>query len=183
MRSLTTAPIALPAERIDLAAWIARLSEPTYLASAPRHHAMGRFADDDGTRGLIQVETIATVLMIHHYRLAIARPDRVYLLSERTRGWLLNLVPHSFTVFSCLSVHPRSAETCELRFHIDIAFHHRFFAALSRVAVFPIAVVRHAQAETEAFARDIERMFRASPRPARRAGDARPGPRLVAAQR
>ena len=165
MRSFGKARVDVPIEQIDMEEWLGGLSESTYLASAPRHFAMGRVEYDDGHTGLIEIETIATVLMIHHYKLVRSSRDRFYIISERTRAWWLNVIPHSYTTFACFRVRPLSKDACEFSLNVTIDFYHPFFAGLSKFPVFQFALDRHIQIEAKNLAQDLEAKVRAARRP------------------
>jgi hypothetical protein len=74
--------IKAPVERVDIAAWLAGLSEAEYCrCCAPDHISCGVTTREDGKPMSINVEMIGKTLMIQHYIAEVASPSLCRLVS------------------------------------------------------------------------------------------------------
>ena len=158
MMTLTTsceAVIGYPVDHIDLAGWLAHLSDRDYQACSPGHRAGGTFREG-GTFGSINVESVGGHLLIQHYLAAKSAPRHLVMYSRNTRVYVLHLVPATIEVIWTLEVEPRTVASAVFRCSVEARIPPplSIFAAL---ALLPMFLRRHVQAETPLFARDIAR--------------------------
>jgi len=156
--------IARAADGIDLASWLATLSDRDYRACSPGHRAAGTFREG-GTLGSINVESVGGHLLIQHYLAAHAAPDRLVMRSRDTRVYVLHIVPATIEVIWTLEVEPQDQESALLRCSVEA----RILPPLSvfaRLALLPFFLRRHVAAETPLFAHDIARKLGGCVQPA-----------------
>ena len=154
LSALATAPVALPADEIDLEAWLFSLSDRGY-ADAARHHLGAGIVCEDGRRGLFDAEGFPGVLIVNHHREEEARRDYVRIRSRDSRARLLGVVPVPLEVCLETALRPRGEASSELecRLHLGLP---RGLEPLARVLGVG-ALQRHHNAEqTAGFAADIE---------------------------
>ncbi len=113
------ASVALPLSAIHLNDWLFTLSEADYKACARGHRAIGTQRGKDFT-GMVNVESIAGALLIQHYRTDLLNADHVRLFSERSRGYLMHLLPFHLKVGWEMQVTAVSATESKLRCTIDV---------------------------------------------------------------
>jgi hypothetical protein len=149
------ASLDAPIGQIDLERWLFTLTDAEYQAAARGHLGAGTFVEH-GVRGSINVESIGGTLMIQHYRQVSASPDRVELLSKRTRGYVFHVIPVRFQVRWTLTATPGPDETTTFSCAVEVTMSPliRFAARLIATAFF---LRRHVDEETQGFAADITR--------------------------
>ena len=69
---------------------------------------------------MVNVESIAGALLIQHYRTDLLEADHVRLFSERSRGYLMHLLPFHLKVGWEMQVTAVSATESKLRCTIDV---------------------------------------------------------------
>lgn len=91
------ASIGIPSSAIRLDEWLFHVSEEDYKACARGHRAVGT---NGGERflGMVNVESMAGALIIQHYRTELLEVDHVRLSSEKSRAYLMHLVPFHLRV-------------------------------------------------------------------------------------
>src|SRR6185437_7992794 len=72
--------------------------------------AAGTFTEN-GVRGTVNVESIAGTLMVQHYHAVSAEPTRVEMLSKRSRGYVMHLIPVHFLVRWTMTAASRTGDT------------------------------------------------------------------------
>jgi hypothetical protein len=81
-RSVVTATINAPIERIDIADWLFNLPDEEYQRCAPPDHkAAGNNTTDDGRPMSINVEMIGSGLVVQHYVAEIAEKRHCHMVS------------------------------------------------------------------------------------------------------
>ena len=91
------ASVPLGANDIHLDEWLFNLSERDYKACARGHRAVGT----SGGRyfeGMVNVESMAGALIIQHYKTELLEGNHVRLFSERSRAYLMHLLPFHLQV-------------------------------------------------------------------------------------
>lgn len=109
----------LPLSAIHLDEWLFNLSEKDYKACARGHRAVGTNGGPQFD-GVVNVESIAGALIIQHYRTELLEANHVRLFSERSRAYLVHLVPFHLQVGWEMQVSSVSAEESRLRCAIDV---------------------------------------------------------------
>ena len=96
-QSVVTAPIDVPIEAIDIAAWLRNLPDKEYQRCAPPDHkAAGYTTTDDGRPMSVNVEMIGDRLIVQHYVYEIADRQHCHMVSLSDvltpRGWTTSQV-------------------------------------------------------------------------------------------
>ncbi len=147
--------IPLAADDVHLDEWLFNLSEKDYKACARGHRAMGT-SGGAHFEGMVNVESMAGALIIQHYRTELLQPAHVRLFSERSRAYLMHLLPFHLQVGWEMQISSVSARESKLRCTIDVRNPMWVrFAGLFNATNYWIR--RHLIEETEGFARDLER--------------------------
>jgi hypothetical protein len=158
------ATLAAPIEQVDLENWLFTLSDAEYQAAARGHRAAGTFVQD-GVRGMVNVEAMGGHLIIQHYREVSATPSRVEMVSERSRVYLLHLVPATVQVRWTMWVTAGTAETSEFHCTVELTLP-PLLRAVGRLSALGAAIRAHTLEETPGFADAIIRKMRTAVRPA-----------------
>ena len=108
--------IDLPAERIDLPAWLAILSDRDYQACSPDHRAAGIF-HEDGVFGSVNVESVGGHLLVHHYLAEDASARRIVMRSRNTRVYVMHTVPATIEVIWTLEIEPQGQRELAVPLH------------------------------------------------------------------
>ena len=110
--------------------------------------------------GTVKVESIGGTLMVQHYHAVGAGPTRVEMLSKRSRGYVMHLIPVHFLVRWTMAAASRTTDTTTFDCTVEIEMPTlvRFAARLTGA---PYFVRKHVKAEAPNFAADIERKLRA----------------------
>ncbi len=147
--------IKLPSSAIHLDDWLFNLSEQDYQAAAKAHRAVGTGKGSEFL-GMVNVESIGGNLLIQHYKTELLEPLHVRLLSPRSRGYLLHLVPFHPWVRWEMEAFPLSETESRFRCTVEVRLSY-----LVRMGGFFIganhSIHRHLVEETYGFARDIEK--------------------------
>jgi len=153
------AVISAPVDNVDLEEWLFTLSHSEYQAAARGHRAAGTFTEN-GVRSTVNVESMGGTLMVQHYHAVSAEPTRVEMLSERSRAYVMHLIPVHFLVRWTMTATPRTTDTTtfDCTVEIDMPTLVRFAAKLTGA---PYFVRKHVHEEAPNFAADIERKVRA----------------------
>jgi len=149
------ASVGLPLSAIHLDEWLFNLSEKDYKASARGHRAVGT---NGGSQfdGMVNVESMAGALIIQHYRTELLEANHIRLFSERSRAYLMHLLPFHLQVGWEMQVSSVSAEGSRLRCTIDV----RNPIWVRCVGLFNATnywIRRHLIEETKGFAHDLTR--------------------------
>ena len=155
MISSSEALIAFPIGRIDLPHWIETLSDRDYQACSTSHRAAGVFRET-GVLGSINVESIGGHLMIQHYLATRTDPDHVVLRSQRTRAYLLHMLPVTIEVIWTMQAEPHDGGSALFRCTVETRMPWAL-AAIARLGLMPLFIRHHVCEETAAFAQDIAR--------------------------
>ena len=116
MKASSQAVIDHPADRIDLADWLATLSDQDYQNCSRGHRAAGTFREA-GTLGMVNVESIGGHLLVQHYLAASFTPRRVVMRSNDTRVYILHAFPAKIEVIWTLEIEPKDDRTALFRVH------------------------------------------------------------------
>lgn len=153
-----TVPLPVNAHALDLADWIFGMTDEEYQACARGHHAMGVIG---GARrlGLVNVEQIATTLLIQHYATQVAEPAHVRFVSAATEGLLMRTVPTTVSVWWDMTIVPGdrsgSSELC-----CSIGFEAPAWVNVAGALIGNTHFLRkHLVEETAGFSRDITHKF------------------------
>jgi len=159
MKFSQQAIVNAPVDTVDLGEWLFTLSDSEYQAAARGHRAAGTFTEN-GVRGSVNVESMGGTLMIQHYQAVSAEPNRVEMLSRRSRAYVVHLIPVHFLVRWTMTAAPRTSETTtfECTVEIEMPTLVRWAANLTGA---PYFVRKHVHEEAPNFAADIERKLRA----------------------
>ena len=142
-------------DEVDLEKWLFTLSDSEYQAAARGHRGAGVFTED-GVRGSINVESIGGTLMVQHYHAVRTQPERVAMLSKRTRGYVFHLIPVHFLVRWTLAAKFRTSETTTFSCTVELEMSPLIRLAAALIAT-PYFLRKHVDEETRGFATDIDR--------------------------
>lgn len=159
MKTSCETPIDHPAERIDLMAWLANLSDREYQACSPGHRAAGAFREN-GTLGTVNVESVGGHLLIHHYLAAKSEPNHVVMHSRNTRVYVMHLAPATIEVIWTLEVERKDGESALFRCTVETRMP-LLLTLFATCGLLPLFLRRHVQGETLLFAKDIARKIAA----------------------
>jgi hypothetical protein len=173
MKFTKDATVPVAADQIDLSKWLFTMTDEEYQAVASAHRALGTFVAD-GVRGMVNVEVMGGVLLIQHYREVQATKSHVEMYSERSRAYLMHVLPVSMEVRWVMSIAPLTDGTSTFSCTVEAVLP----AALrSFVGVLGIrrAVRKHVEEEAAGFAADLGRTVQTeiAPEPSLRADGAR----------
>jgi hypothetical protein len=109
---------------------------------------------------MVNVEVMGGGLIIQHYREVHAEPTRVEMLSERSRVYLLRLIPATVLVRWTMTATPRTLDTTtfECIVEIELSPALRLGSTLTGLGYF---IHNHLDEETLGFAADITRKLQA----------------------
>lgn len=155
MKASSATVINLPADRIDLPAWLATLSDRDYQACARGHVAAGSY-HQDGVLGSINVENVGGHLLIQHYLAEDATPHRITMRSRNTRTYVLHTFPATIEVIWWLEVEPKDSTSSLFRCTVQANIPTLLNIAATTVLL-PLFLRRHVEEETPLFAADIVR--------------------------
>ena len=153
------AAINAPVDRVDLEEWLFTLSDSEYQAAAKGHRAAGTFTEN-GVRGTVNVESIGGTLMVQHYHAVSAEPTRVEMLSKRSRGYVMHLIPVHFLVRWTMTAASRTGDTTTFDCTVEIEMP-TLVRLAAKLTGAPYFVRKHVEEEAPNFAADIERKLRA----------------------
>ncbi len=159
MKSSSQTVIDLPADRIDLPAWLATMSDRDYQACSRGHLAAGVYYED-GVLGSINVENVGGHLLVQHYLAEDPSAHRITMRSRNTRAYVLHTVPATIEVVWRLEVEPRDSASSLFRCTVEA----NIWAPLNLAAtlvLLPLFLRWHVQEETPLFAADITRKIAA----------------------
>ena len=145
----------LAAGDVHLDGWLFNLSEKDYKACARGHRAVGTNGGPH-FEGMVNVESMAGALIIQHYRTELLEADHVRLFSERSRAYLMHLLPFHLQVGWEMQVSGVSATESKLRCTIDVRnpLWVRFVGLFNGTNYW---IRQHLIEETHGFARDLTR--------------------------
>lgn len=118
--------VDLPAEKFDLADWIIHLSNEEYVACTPTsgaHKNMYVYRDGDGGYVFRNDESVAGFMMTQLYREEIRKPQHVFLVSPRTKGRFLGVMPMTFQVTWDMKVEPIDAHSSKFTCTVGARLH------------------------------------------------------------
>ena len=84
--------IPLAAGDVHLDEWLFNLSDKDYKACAHGHRAVGTNGEAH-FEGMVNVESMAGALIIQHYRTELLETNHVRLFSQKSRAYLMHLLP------------------------------------------------------------------------------------------
>ena len=116
LKTSTSVIIDLPAEKIDLADWIVHFSNEDYVACTPAtgaHKVMYVYRGGDGRWVFRNDESAAGFMMTQLYREEIMEPQHIFLVSPRTKGRLLGIVPLTLQITWDIKVEPVDENRCK----------------------------------------------------------------------
>ncbi len=162
-RSIVTAIINAPIEKVDIADWLFNLPDAEYQRCSTKHIAAGTTTTDSGKPMSINVETIGDALMIQHYVAEIKEPTICRMVSTSD-----SITANGHTkvhVVWELSAKKIDDETCEYsnRIHASATDEMLEFIKKHGITLEQAAASRqaasdaHNKEETPNFARSIER--------------------------
>jgi len=155
MKTSSQFAIDHPAERVDLARWLATLSDREYQACSRGHRAAGTF-HENGTLGSVNVESVGGHLLVQHYLAATSSPNHLVMHSRNTRVYLMHLVPVTVEVIWTLDVERRDSMSAVFRCTVETRMP-TALSVLATLACLPLFLRWHVQEEAPLFARDIGR--------------------------
>lgn len=119
LKTSTSVIVDLPAAKFDLADWIVHFSNEDYVACTPAtgaHKVMYVYRGSDGRWVFRNDESAAGFMMTQLYREEIMESQHIFLVSPRTKGRLLGVVPLTLQITWDIKVEPvdenRSKFTC-----------------------------------------------------------------------
>lgn len=149
------AVIPFAADGVHLDEWLFNLSEHDYKACAHGHRAVGT-SGGAHFEGMVNVESMAGALIIQHYKTELLEPNHVRLFSNRSRAYLMHLVPFHLQVGWEMQVFSVAANESRLRCTIDVRnpLWVRFVGLFNATNYW---IRQHLIEETQGFARDLTR--------------------------
>ena len=149
------ASIPLDARDIHLDEWLFNLSEKDYKACAHGHRAVGTIGGSH-CEGMVNVESMAGALIIQHYKTELLEAGHVRLFSDKSRAYLMHLIPFALQVGWEMQVFGVSANESTLRCTIDVRnpLWVRFVGFFNATNYW---IRQHLIEETQGFARDLSR--------------------------
>ncbi len=160
-RYIASFRVNLPIEKIDLYKWITEMNDEDYSSYSPAHKAMGSLFKD-AVFHTVNVENIGNETLVQHYELKYHTPHHVQLYSPETKAYVMRWFPAKVGVPWEMQVQATSARSVELVCMIGTDFSSwllKLAAWMNGLGGFFIK--RHLRKEGKAFARDLERKFRA----------------------
>lgn len=158
MRVTQVFRVNLPIEQIDMHRWVTEMTSEDYVSYTPQHKALGSFVR--GSRFfMVNVECIATDMLVQHYELVDHSKSHVTFYSPRTQGFVFRWLPVTFAVPWEMSLRPVDSRSCELKCTIGVEFSSALLGIFARLNGTAFFMRRHLAAEGAAFARHIERKF------------------------
>jgi hypothetical protein len=155
MKSTFETQIDLPAERINLPAWLAILSDRDYQRCSPAHRAAGVF-HEDGVFGSVNVESVGGHLLIHHYLSKDASARRIVMHSRDTRVYVMHTAPATIEVIWTLEIEPKDSRSSLFHCTVEVRMP-ALLALLSTLTLLPLFLRWHVRGETPLFAADLAR--------------------------
>lgn len=159
LKTSTSVIIDLPAEKIDLADWIVHFSNEDYVACTPAtgaHKVMYVYRGGDGRWVFRNDESAAGFMMTQLYREEIMEPQHIFLVSPRTKGRLLGIVPLTLQITWDMKVEPVDENRCKFTCTVGARLNPFLFIAglFIRLSYWTEA---HTQEETPHFAESAAR--------------------------
>ncbi len=159
LKTSTSVIIDLPAEKIDLADWIVHFSNEDYVACTPAtgaHKVMYVYRGSDGRWVFRNDESAAGFMMTQLYREEIMEPQHIFLVSPRTKGRLLGIVPLTLQITWDMKVEPVDESRCKFTCTVGARLNPFLFIAglFIRLSYWTEA---HTQEETPHFAESAAR--------------------------
>jgi len=155
MKSSSEAVLDRPVEAIDLSAWLTNMSDRDYQACSRGHRAAGTYREG-ATIGMVNVENVGGNLLVQHYIMAAAAPDKVVMHSRNTRVYIAHLVPATVEVIWTVEVARKTHRNSTFRCTVEVRMS-PLLRALSNLILLQHFLHRHTREETIKFAEDISR--------------------------
>ena len=155
MKFTHTATIPFAADKIHLGEWLFTMSDKDYQAASHQHRGMGTFVEN-GAKGMLNVESIGGVLLVQHYHEVRIGKSFVQLVSERSRAYVMHLVPVAIWVRWTMGITPEAADESTFSCMVETTMP-GLVLLMSRATGLPGFIRRHIIEETEGFAADITR--------------------------
>lgn len=149
--------INVAATKIDLEKWIYTSSSEDYQNCSKNHLAMGVDILRDGTKCLINIESIGGHLMIHHYKGIVAKPNYTKFVSDKTKFYIFHLIPITLKVIWEMEIYSLSNDKCALECRIMANYPNIWLRLLSKLFWVEYFVQKHDNEETEKFKEAILR--------------------------
>lgn len=160
VRYVSSFPIHLPIEKVDLYRWVTEMSDADYQMYSPGHKAMSSYFKD-GVFFMNNVENIGNETIIQHYELKYHSPYHVQFYSPKSIAFVLRWFPAKVGVPWEMNLQSLSENSCQLTCMIGADFPNLFLKIASWCnGLGGFFLKRHLQIEGNAFASDIERKFK-----------------------
>lgn len=154
-------PVNLPIEKIDLYKWVTEMTDADYRSYSKAHQALGSFFKE-GVFYTINVENIGNETIVQHYELKYHTASHVQFYSPNSVAYIMRWFPATVGVPWEMQLRATSGNTCELTCMIGADFPNLFLKLGAWLNGFGgFFLKRHLQQEGNAFAKDIEKKFRA----------------------
>ena len=164
MRVSQCVPINLPIASINLPEWLFTMTEDDYAKCSRGPRAIGMLGGPQRS-GMVNVESIGGSLLIQHYATSRAEAHHVTMTSERSRAYMMHLVPVPCRVVWDIQVRAdgsmKSLFTCAIDVRLPTPVRLMSYATAA-----PLFIRRHLDEETHGFAQAIERQFQRQERDA-----------------
>jgi hypothetical protein len=155
MKTSSQTVINHPVERVNLARWISTMTDGDYQACSRAHRAAGTFRED-GTLGMVNVESVGGNLLVQHYRATKLTAAHVIMHSKNSRAYISHLFPATVEVIWTLEAEPKDAQTSLFRCSVETRIP-PLLRILATMTLLPIFLRQHTAEETLGFAADISR--------------------------
>ncbi len=159
MKFTKDATVPVAADQIDLSKWLFTMTDQEYQATAAGHLALGTFSAD-GVRGMVNVESMGGVLLIQHYREVQATKSHLEIYSERSRAYLMHVLPVSVEVRWTMSIAPRTGDTSAFSCTVETVLPPALRSP-ARLMGIGRAVRKHVEEEAAGYAADLSRKLQA----------------------
>jgi hypothetical protein len=155
----TSAIVASPPERVDLARWLRGLTSEEYVGFTPRSgaHKSHNAVESPGEFAIESVESIGGTLIRHRYVAEQLEPHHTRCVSPDSRGTFLSRIPVRFRTTWELWVKPNPAatDTSQLDARITVEYRSRIWLLLSALSGTPLWLWLHNREETPRMAASI----------------------------
>lgn len=150
--------INVPVDNIDVYKWLRELTDIEYQSFSKGHKAMGHLNEGE-FGGMINVEIVGGLLLVQHYSIKDKSKSHVNSYSDKSRAYLMGIIPIKVEVSWSLSVLAVSNQKSKFVCEVGVLIPSKILSFISS-PVISFSLKRHLKEEGALFAKDIEKKFR-----------------------
>ena len=150
--------INVPVDSIDMYKWLRELTDIEYQSFSKGHQAMGHL-NEGKFGGMINVEIVGGLLLVQHYSIKDKSKSHVNSYSDKSRGYLMGIIPIKVEVRWSLRVLATSENKSTFICEVGVLIPSRILSFISG-PVLSYSLKRHLKEEGALFALDIENKFK-----------------------